>query len=172
MRLATPMLTVKAFLLFSALFQAAHASATERVIGNGVGLGMVPAQCADEDKARIPIDEILVFHNKVIKFNLNGTNVISELVGGRVYIKYSDQGGVSFAKVTEIIRYGMTDVRLYHATIASKPVILWEEIVENIPGRAGIIEYRGKGIFPLCDGLIRKVDRIPYLLSEPVSKKP
>jgi hypothetical protein len=78
-----------------------------------------------------------------------------------VFIKYGNESGETFARVTEIIPYQASDVRLYHGILQGSPVLLWEETVENVSGRSGIIEYRGKGIYPLCEGVIHRSDRQP-----------
>jgi len=140
----------------SVAFQAASpAFALQAITGSSSGLDMVPSECIDASRQSTPIADILVLHNKVVSFSLAGLALRSEISGGTVRVRYGGDDGVALYPVTHLIRYQATDVRLYHALLAGHPVVLWEETVENVPGRAGILEYRGRGLFPVCDGRIR-----------------
>lgn len=149
-------------ILSSALQVVAPDEAVQLVTGSNIGLDIVPSECRNSDRQRVSTDNIIVFHNKIVGFNIGSATLRSELVGGTVRVRYSDEGGEAVFRITELIRYRASDVRLYHATLSGRPVILWEETVENVSGRAGIIEYRGRGIFPICDGVIRAINHDAY----------
>lgn len=155
---------ISLIILSSALQLAAPPSTTEQITANATGLDMVPAECSDDNRQRVLTDNLIVLRNKVISFNMGSVTVRSELRGATVYVSHSDGDGVAFFPVTQLIRYRATDVRLYHAILDGRPVILWEETVENVSGRAGLIEYRGRGLFPICDGRIRVVNHDSYLV--------
>jgi len=123
------------------------------------GLTMVPARCFNSQRQRVATDHIVIFHNKVVTFTMNTFNMHnvtlrSEIIRGTVYVRYSDEGGVAVFYPLNIANYQASDARVYHGTMAGRPIVVWEEIAENVPRRAGIIEYRGRGLFPVCDGLI------------------
>jgi hypothetical protein len=117
---------------------------------------MVPEECWTPQRRTVSVVGLMVLYNKVVTFELDHAPVRSRILGGVVFIKYANEGGETFAKITELIPYQAADVRLYHAVLDDRPVLLWEETVENVAGRAGIIEYRGKGLYPLCEGVIRR----------------
>ncbi|MEA2998980.1 MAG: hypothetical protein QOK17_813 [Sphingomonadales bacterium] len=123
------------------------------------GLTMVPSECWTPARQKMSLAGMLVLYNKIMTFEVAKVAVSSRIEGGKLRIKYGDENGETVARITEIIPYQTNDVRLYHAVLDGKPVLLWEETVENVSGRAGIIEYRGKGIYPVCEGVIRRSDR-------------
>lgn len=156
-------LTAAALLLSAALQAAPPAGAAAPVTGSRAGLDMVPAQCRNGDQQTTPTDDILVFRNKLVSFAMGAVTLHSEVRGTAVRVRYSDEGGEAIFEVPGLIRYRARDVRLYHGILAGRPIVIWEEVVENFEGRAGIMEYRGRGLFPVCDGRIRVVDHSPYL---------
>lgn len=120
---------------------------------------MIPPRCFDSRRQQVATNQIVIFHNRIVTFvmntaNMRGVTLRSEILRGTVYVRYSDEGGTAVFQPQAIANYRATDVRVYHGTMAGRPIVAWEEIAENVPRRAGIIEYRGRGLFPVCDGLI------------------
>jgi hypothetical protein len=132
-----------------------------QVVGLHSGLPMVPTRCSTEQRESVNVENLLVFHNKTIIFNLGKLNLKSEIVGNKVEIIYSDEPGTAIFNIGSIIPYRANDIRLYHGTLENRPVMYWEEVVENVPGRGGVVEYRGRAMFSLCTGLINRVGGNP-----------
>lgn len=160
------MFTMRALaILLLGLQTATSAGADAPVVGDTTGLDFVPAECRNDSRQPVAVDNLIIFHNKVIVFPVNGVTLRSELFRDRVRVRYSDENGEAVFRVPELIRYPVRDVRTYHATLDGRAVVLWEETVENVAGRAGILEYRGRGLFPLCDGLVRTNDHERHRLN-------
>jgi hypothetical protein len=129
------------------------------------GLTMVPARCFNAARAEVPIGNITVFYNKIATFPMNNLTLRSEIRQSTVYVTYSDEPAwQAINEVLEIANYHASDARVYHGTMAGRPILIWEETVENYGRRAGILEYRGRGLAPVCDGLIRTPEELQRFL--------
>ena len=138
----------------------AAGSGSAQIVGLHFGLPMVPTRCMTDQRKSINVENLLVFHNKAISFHLEKLVVRTEIVGNHVESIYSDEPGTSIFNIGAFIPYRANDIRLYHGSLNNKPVLYWEEVVENVPGRAGILEYRGRSIFSVCTGVINRVSII------------
>lgn len=132
-------------------------ASSAQVVGLHSGLPMVPSRCRTEQRESINVENLLVFHNKTISFKLGKITLRSEIVGNKVEVIYSDEPGTALFNISSLIPYRASDIRLYHGTLENRPVMYWEEVVENVPGRGGVVEYRGRAMFSLCTGLINRV---------------
>jgi hypothetical protein len=125
------------------------------------GLTMIPARCFDASRAEVPLANITVFHNKIATFPMNSLTLRSEIRGGTVLVTYSDEPAwQAIFQVLNVANYRASDARVYHGTMAGRPILIWEEMVENYGRRAGIVEYRGRALFPVCDGLIHTPEEL------------
>lgn len=140
-----------------------------QVVGLHAGLPMVPVRCRTEQREDVNVGNLLVFYNKIISFSFGNVNLRSEIVGNNVEVIYGDEPGVAIFNIGSLISYRANDIRLYHGTLESRPVLYWEEVVENVPGRGGIVEYRGRAMFSLCTGLINRAGREPQMTA-PISE--
>jgi len=103
----------------------------------------------------------MVLHNKVVSFPMNGLTLHSEIQGATVTVKYSNEPEwTAIFEILTIVNYNSSDARVYHGTLAGRPVLIWEETVENRARRGGIVEYRGRGLFPVCEGVIRTPEEL------------
>jgi hypothetical protein len=128
------------------------------------GLTMVPARCFNAQRQEILLADVRIFQNRIVTFSLDGLTLRSEIRRGTVFVKYSDEPQWTvIVEPLAVANYNAADARIYHGTLAGRPIIVWEETVENRARRAGIIEYRGRGMFPLCDGLIRTPEDLQML---------
>ncbi|MET1112035.1 MAG: hypothetical protein ABWX67_10970 [Allosphingosinicella sp.] len=136
-------------------------AASAQVVGHHLGLPMVPTRCKTEQRGNVNVENLLVFYNKTISFGLGSVTLKSKIVGNRVEVIYGDEPGTAIFDIGSLIPYRATDIRLYHGTLENKPVMYWQEVVENVPGRGGVVEYRGRAMFSLCMGLINRLGGNP-----------
>lgn len=120
------------------------------------GLTMIPARCFNTDRQEVPTANVTVLHNKVVTFPMNGLTLRSEIQGATVMVKYSNEPQwTAIFEILTVVNYNASDARVYHGTLAGRPILIWEETVENHARRAGIVEYRGRVLSPVCEGVIR-----------------
>jgi len=116
------------------------------------GLTMVPGRCFDDNSRQVAIDSLVVMYNRIATFNLDNQPVRSEVRRGTVYVRYPGENGTAFFDPLQVAHYNAEDARVYHGLLDGTPVIVWETTVENIRRRAGILGYRGRGLYSLCSG--------------------
>jgi hypothetical protein len=121
--------------------------------GDDRNLPMVPVYCRESSNVIVSTTGLLVFYNKIINFSLEGTRIRSEIRGRMLYATRTDAPGTYFYDIPMLLPFAVRDVQVYHAFLNGRPVVIWKETVANMPARAGILEYRGHGLYPLCDGL-------------------
>ena len=160
MRLLSPMSQLSRGILLIATLLASE-SGRAQVVGFHTGIPMVPSQCRSEGRESMNVDNSIVFYNKVISFNLGSVTIRSGIMGNVVEVIYGEEPGTAIFNIGSIIPYRASDIRLYHGTLDNRPVLFWEEVVENVMGRGGVLEYRGRAIFSLCTGLINRNGRAP-----------
>lgn len=124
-------------------------------VSDDPGLTMIPPRCFDPERRLVPTGRLLVFHNRIVDFRLDGIDVRSELDRGTIKVSYAGDPYIALFHPLDLAGYGGSDARIYHATMDGVPIIVWEETVENIPRRAGLIGYRGRTLYPICYGVVR-----------------
>ena len=119
------------------------------------GLSMVPQRCFAARRQLVGLENVVVFHNRIVNFRIGDVAVRSELMGSTVLVRYTGENATAIFQPLVIARYNASDARLYHGTLDGAPIVIWEETVENIPRRVGIIGYRGRIMYAICDGTVR-----------------
>jgi len=147
-----PGLTVWAF---AALAGVASVSAQTVEVPRDAGLTMVPTRCHDANDQLVSLDGIQVLRNAIVTFDLNGVAMRSEIRRGAIWVRYGNEAEQSIFEPLYLTHYGATDARAYHGTLGGRPIIIWEELAENHSREAGVLEYRGRTMVPVCRGVIR-----------------
>ena len=126
------------------------------------GLTMVPPRCFDDNRREINIENLVVMYNRIATFSLDNLVVRSELNRGTINVRYAGDNSTSLFNPLEVAHYNADDVRIYHGTLNGHAVVIWETTVINVVKRAGILGYRGHGLYSICNGNIRPegLDRI------------